>query len=250
MEGETRTNVNYLEQLTKYHILTGKPVAKIPQLDKRPIDLYKLKNEVALRGGIQQVTRLKKWAEIGRNLGYARKQCTSLSNSLKTAYQKLVLPYEIWYAKHKDDVDKIISSESNDEDSDTCEICQKNENEQELLLCDGCNRGYHMYCLNPPLSSVPKSDWYCLHCLTAIGKDYGFEDGDEYSLNDFHEFAEKFKKNWFHKLNGDDRPVSEEDCENEFWRLVENPHETCQVEYGADLHSTQHGRYDSKYLEE
>lgn len=100
-----------------------------------------------------------------------------------------------------------------------------------------------MYCLTPPLSSVPKTDWYCLHCLTAVGKDYGFEDGDEYSLDDFCVFAEKFKKDWFHKLHGDNRPVTEEDCENEFWRLVENPHETCEVEYGADLHSTQHGRF-------
>lgn len=128
-------------------------------------------------------------------------------------------------------------------ESDVCEICKRNENDDALLLCDGCNRGYHLYCLKPPLSSVPKTDWYCLHCLTAIGKDYGFEDGDEYSLNDFYEFAEKFKKEWFQKIYGDDRIVTEEDCENEFWRLVENPHETCEVEYGADLHSTQHGRF-------
>jgi histone demethylase JARID1 len=216
--------------------MTGKPVGKIPQLDKRPIDLYKLKNEVALRGGVQQVTRTKKWAEIGRDLGYARKQCTSMSNALKSVYQKIILPYEIWYAKHKHDAFDVGEGES-----DTCELCQKNENEEDLLLCDGCNRGYHMYCLRPPLHSVPKTDWYCLHCLTAIGKDYGFEDGDEYSLDDFFEFSEKFKKDWFHKLFDDHRPVSEEDCENEFWRLVENPHETCEVEYGADLHSTQHG---------
>ncbi|KAI7876296.1 uncharacterized protein EV154DRAFT_429798 [Mucor mucedo] len=246
MEGETRTNVNYLEQLTKYHILTGRPVGKIPQLDKRPIDLYKLKNEVAQRGGVQEVTRLKKWAEIGRNLGYARKQCTSMSNALKSAYQKVILPYEIWYAKHKEDVEHIIKKEdsitnNSGTSSDTCEICQKNENEEKLLLCDGCNRGYHMYCLSPPLNSIPKTDWYCLQCLTAVGKDYGFEDGEEYSLGDFHKVCDKFKKEWFEKLLGHQKPVSEEDCENEFWRLVENPHETCQVEYGADLHSTQHG---------
>ncbi|GAA5807670.1 hypothetical protein MFLAVUS_001041 [Mucor flavus] len=247
MEGETRTNVNYLEQLTKYHILTGRPVGKIPQLDKRPIDLYKLKNEVALRGGVQEVTRLKKWAEIGRILGYARKQCTSMSNALKSAYQKVILPYEIWYAKHKEDVEHIIKKEdsitnsTSSTSSDTCEICQKTENEEKLLLCDGCNRGYHMYCLTPALTSIPKTDWYCLQCLTAVGKDYGFEDGEEYSLGDFHKVCDKFKNEWFQKTIAEKGTVSEQDCENEFWRLVENPHETCQVEYGADLHSTQHG---------
>ncbi|CEP14172.1 hypothetical protein [Parasitella parasitica] len=249
MEGETRTNVNYLEQLNKYHILTGKPVGKIPQLDKRPIDLYKLKNEVAIRGGVQEVTRLKKWAEIGRVLGYARKQCTSMSNALKTAYQKVILPYEIWYAKHKDNFDQFTvkeehgsSSSTDSNENDTCEICHKSENEEKLLLCDGCNRGFHMYCLNPPLAVIPKTDWFCFQCLTAVGKDYGFEDGNEYSLSDFHTVCQSFKKNWFektHSVNVD--TVTEEECESEFWRLVENPHETCQVEYGADLHSTQHG---------
>jgi histone demethylase JARID1 len=112
MEGETRTNVNYLEQLTKYHLQTGKSIGKIPQLDKRPIDLYKLKNEVTMRGGVQQVTRLKKWAEIGRILGYNRKQCTSLSNSLKSAYTRWVLPYEIWYAQHKDDAEQVLIKKS------------------------------------------------------------------------------------------------------------------------------------------
>ncbi|KAF1797759.1 C5HC2-type zinc finger transcription factor [Mucor lusitanicus] len=250
MEGETRTKGNYLEQIKKYHKLTGKSISKLPQLDKRPIDLYKLKNEVAARGGLQEVTRLKKWAEIGRELGYARKQCTSMSNALKTAYQKVVLPYEIWYGKHKNDIDQFTPKEDNGSPSsstdstenDNCEICHKNENEDSLLLCDGCNRGFHTYCLNPPLSSVPKTDWFCLQCLTAVGKDYGFEDGNEYSLSDFHTVCDNFKTNWFKKThpNGSST-VTEAECESEFWRLVNNPYETCQVEYGADLHSTQHG---------
>lgn len=100
-----------------------------------------------------------------------------------------------------------------------------------------------MYCLTPPLPAIPKTDWYCLQCLTAVGKDYGFEDGEEYSLADFHKVCDKFKKEWFsNKSTADQHKVTEEECENEFWRLVENPHETCEVEYGADLHSTQHGR--------
>lgn len=135
------------------------------------------------------------------------------------------------------------SSSTDSTENDNCEICHKNENEDSLLLCDGCNRGFHTYCLNPPLSSVPKTDWFCLQCLTAVGKDYGFEDGNEYSLSDFHTVCDNFKTNWFKKThpNGSST-VTEAECESEFWRLVNNPYETCQVEYGADLHSTQHGR--------
>lgn len=36
--------------------------------------------------------------------------------------------------------------------------------------------------------------------------------------------------------------VSEDDVEKEFWRLVQSQNETVEVEYGADVHSTTHGR--------
>jgi hypothetical protein len=37
--------------------------------------------------------------------------------------------------------------------------------------------------------------------------------------------------------------VSEDDVEREFWRLTESSYDTVEVEYGADVHSTTHGRY-------
>lgn len=37
------------------------------------------------------------------------------------------------------------------------------------------------------------------------------------------------------------RPVTEEDVEAEFWRLVSDLEETVEVEYGADIHCTTHG---------
>ncbi|XP_042705632.1 zinc finger protein ubi-d4 isoform X4 [Chrysemys picta bellii] len=37
-----------------------------------------------------------------------------------------------------------------------CNICGTSEND--LLFCDDCDRGYHMYCLTPPMSEPPE-DW-------------------------------------------------------------------------------------------
>ena len=37
-------------------------------------------------------------------------------------------------------------------------------------------------------------------------------------------------------------PVTEDDVEREFWRLTESQTETVEIEYGADVHSTTHGR--------
>jgi len=34
-----------------------------------------------------------------------------------------------------------------------------------LLLCDTCDRGYHLQCLPEPLSEVPQGDWFCSSCV-------------------------------------------------------------------------------------
>lgn len=67
---------------------------RFPSVDKRPLDLYKLKKAVETRGGFDKVCKLKKWAEIGRDLGYSGKIMSSLSTSLKNSYQKWLHPYE------------------------------------------------------------------------------------------------------------------------------------------------------------
>ena len=35
-----------------------------------------------------------------------------------------------------------------------------------MLLCDGCDNGFHMHCLDPPLTCTPEGDWYCSECET------------------------------------------------------------------------------------
>ncbi|CAK9438474.1 uncharacterized protein LODBEIA_P26980 [Lodderomyces beijingensis] len=68
---------------------------KSPMVDKRPLDLYKLFQSVMMRGGFAEVVNKKLWAQIGRELGYKGKIMTSLSSSLKAAYQKVLHPYEL-----------------------------------------------------------------------------------------------------------------------------------------------------------
>ena len=132
--------------------------------------------------------------------------------------------------------------EDNSEDgSDVCEVCHADSDLDKMLICDGCELGYHTFCLTPPLQQIPKTDWYCAKCLVA-GDDFGFEEGEEYSLSSFQQKCNGFKKSWFEKSGLTDCRVPEDTVEREFWRLVENAYETVEVEYGADLHSTQHGR--------
>lgn len=46
-----------------------------------------------------------------------------------------------------------------------CEVCGGAHNDNLLLVCDVCERGYHTFCLKPSLSSVPKQAWICNDCL-------------------------------------------------------------------------------------
>uniref|UniRef100_A0A336LMZ6 CSON005998 protein n=1 Tax=Culicoides sonorensis TaxID=179676 RepID=A0A336LMZ6_CULSO len=48
-----------------------------------------------------------------------------------------------------------------------CEICHRSDNEHTMLLCDGCDHGFHMECLTPRLREVPLGSWYCRRCITS-----------------------------------------------------------------------------------
>ncbi|XP_038127382.1 bromodomain adjacent to zinc finger domain protein 2A isoform X1 [Cyprinodon tularosa] len=50
----------------------------------------------------------------------------------------------------------------------TCQVCRKGDNDECLLLCDGCDRGCHMYCLKPKITQVPEGDWFCPTCVPKM----------------------------------------------------------------------------------
>jgi len=50
------------------------------------------------------------------------------------------------------------------DDPTFCEICHQSDREDRMLLCDDCDRGYHMECLTPPITTVPIEEWYCSGC--------------------------------------------------------------------------------------
>ncbi|ORZ33154.1 PLU-1-like protein-domain-containing protein [Catenaria anguillulae PL171] len=146
-------------------------------------------------------------------------------------------------------------------DDHLCEACGHGHNPQLMVVCDDCGRGFHAFCLQPhPLAVHPRSlsTWYCPECVKASAKgEFGFEEGQEYTLHAFAQKANEFKYVWFAergKIGSADQfgvhegykkmYVAEKDVEQEFWRIVEAPagvREEVEVEYGADLHSSVHG---------
>lgn len=45
-----------------------------------------------------------------------------------------------------------------------CRFCRRKGADEYMLLCDGCDHGYHTYCLRPPLVNIPEGDWFCNDC--------------------------------------------------------------------------------------
>lgn len=52
----------------------------------------------------------------------------------------------------------------------SCTLCGTSENDDKLLFCDDCDRGYHMYCLVPPMKEAPEGSWSCSICVQTFHK--------------------------------------------------------------------------------
>ena len=142
---------------------------------------------------------------------------------------------------------QTMKDRGNYKPGEICEGCSKTEDSLKFVTCLSCDTAYHMYCLEPPLKQMPDYEWHCPKCLVGTNE-YGFEEGDVYSLSGFQRKAYEFKTNHFNNIppqfspfNEGKRHLDEIDVEREFWRLVENITDTTEVEYGADIHSTTHG---------
>ncbi|OPB45354.1 hypothetical protein A0O28_0075640 [Trichoderma guizhouense] len=90
----TQANLNYLEGLAKFHKQQGNNLNRLPYVDKKPVDLYRLKNLVESRGGFDKVCKSREWAEIAKDLGYSGRIMSSLSTSLKNSFLRWLSPYE------------------------------------------------------------------------------------------------------------------------------------------------------------
>uniref|UniRef100_A0A8C9T5L9 [histone H3]-trimethyl-L-lysine(4) demethylase n=1 Tax=Scleropages formosus TaxID=113540 RepID=A0A8C9T5L9_SCLFO len=127
-------------------------------------------------------------------------------------------------------------------DSFVCRMCGRGDEDEKLLLCDGCDDNYHTFCLLPPLAEPPKGDWRCPKCVAECKRPaeaFGFEQATrEYTLQSFGEMADTFKADYF---NMPVHMVPTELVEREFWRLVSSIEEDVTVEYGADIHSKEFG---------
>uniref|UniRef100_A0A8C7VFV4 [histone H3]-trimethyl-L-lysine(4) demethylase n=1 Tax=Oncorhynchus mykiss TaxID=8022 RepID=A0A8C7VFV4_ONCMY len=356
LEAETRVKLNYLDRIAKFWEIQGSSL-KIPNIERRILDLFSLSKVVIEEGGFDIVSKERRWARVAQKLGYPTGR--NIGSLLRSHYERIVYPFEVFHAgaslpvntkpklydgeevdreykphsiplrqsvqpskmssygrranrlqpdpdPTEEDIEKnpelkklqiygagpkmmglglvprnksipkkgntthpppspLGVSGKNDPNSDgpctkmtmrlrrnlsnpqfvdsfVCRMCGRGDEDEKLLLCDGCDDNYHTFCLLPPLTEAPKGNWRCPKCVAECKRPaeaFGFEQATrEYTLQSFGEMADTYKADYF---NMPVHMVPTELVEKEFWRLVSSIEEDVTVEYGADIHSKEFG---------
>uniref|UniRef100_A0A8C3SIV1 [histone H3]-trimethyl-L-lysine(4) demethylase n=1 Tax=Chelydra serpentina TaxID=8475 RepID=A0A8C3SIV1_CHESE len=261
LEAQTRVKLNFLDQIAKFWELQGCTL-KIPHVERKILDLFQLNRLVAEEGGFDLVCKERKWTKIAIRMGFAPGK--AVGSHIRAHYERILYPYNLFQSgasllvsggvflflpkcslamnclKH---LNSHFGNFLLQVDLYVCLLCGSGNDEDRLLLCDGCDDSYHTFCLIPPLHDVPKGDWRCPQCLAQEcnkpQEAFGFEQAArDYTLRTFGEMADAFKSDYF---NMPVHMVPTELVEKEFWRLVSTIEEDVTVEYGADIASKEFG---------
>ncbi|KAM2673879.1 hypothetical protein EV2_015129 [Malus domestica] len=248
----------------------GKKLRKRVVFEGEELDLCKLFNAVKRYGGYDKVVKGKKWAEVARFVTPLIKISECSKHVLCQLYRDHLFDYEKYYNKlnkegarrckrvmpveksgqsfecssskrrrvnNGGEKVKVGKVEKEDEEHDQiCEQCRSGLHGEVMLLCDRCNKGWHIYCLSPPLKQVPPGNWYCLDCLNSDKDSFGFVPGKQFSLEVFRRMANRSKRKWFGAGS-----ASRVQIEKKFWEIVEGSVGEVEVKYGSDLDTSIYG---------
>eukprot|EP01018_Ginkgo_biloba_P017439 Gb_06456 [translate_table: standard] len=45
-----------------------------------------------------------------------------------------------------------------------CMLCKRIPSESDIIVCSTCSTPWHTHCLNPPITALPTSEWFCPDC--------------------------------------------------------------------------------------
>ncbi|XP_063735741.1 lysine-specific demethylase 5B-B [Eleginops maclovinus] len=93
LEAQTRVKLNFLDQIAKFWDLQGCAL-KIPHVERKILDLYKLNKLVAEDGGFDLVCLERRWTKIAMQMGFAPGK--AVGSHLRGHYEKILYPYNLF----------------------------------------------------------------------------------------------------------------------------------------------------------
>uniref|UniRef100_A0A7N8WNW5 [histone H3]-trimethyl-L-lysine(4) demethylase n=1 Tax=Mastacembelus armatus TaxID=205130 RepID=A0A7N8WNW5_9TELE len=93
LEAQTRVKLNFLDQIAKFWDFQGCTL-KIPHVERKILDLYKLNKLVAEEGGFDTVCRDRRWTKIALQMGFAPGK--AVGSHLRGHYEKILYPYNLF----------------------------------------------------------------------------------------------------------------------------------------------------------
>lgn len=74
--------------------------------------------------------------------------------------------------------------------------------------------------------------------INTLQEGQGFEDGNNYTIAEYKEMADKFYRKWAAQYHGNVAEMSVQDIVTDYWDLVETNNRPAEVDYGNDLDTT------------
>ncbi|XP_020571581.1 lysine-specific demethylase 5B [Phalaenopsis equestris] len=241
----------------------GKKAKKKLMFYGSELNLCHLFNAVKRYGGYEKVCDQKRWGDVAQFMRSDRKISECSKHVLCQLYREHLFDYEEYLYKLNfenkkvkkcrekicHEKDKALNRKRRRRDSfeemgevsggaldQICEQCNSGLHGDVMLLCDKCDKGWHLHCLSPPLDRVPSGNWYCLECLNSDKDSFGFVPGKQCLLDDFKRMNDRIRRKLFGQFKATRMQI-----EKLFWEIVEGKAGDLDVLYGSDIDTSIHG---------
>ncbi|XP_040529982.1 bromodomain adjacent to zinc finger domain protein 1A isoform X2 [Gallus gallus] len=119
-----------------------------------------------------------------------------------------------------------------------CKVCRKKGDAESMVLCDGCDRGYHTYCIRPKLKIIPEGDWFCPECRPKQ-RSRRLSSRQRPSVESDEEMAER--------IEGEEEASYDEMRQSEEEDYEEEHEEEDESQEEEDMSPSKHGRPQVKF---
>ncbi|XP_025067152.1 tyrosine-protein kinase BAZ1B isoform X2 [Alligator sinensis] len=122
-----------------------------------------------------------------------------------------------------------------------CKVCRKKGEDDKLILCDECNKAFHLFCLRPALYEIPDGEWQCPACQPSTAR--RSSRGRNYAEDSAEEESEEGEE------GSDEQDVEEEEEEEEDYEVAGlklRPRKTARGKQRMSTYPSRQGRHQRK----